>query len=208
MVPLRLSQCAARTITRLPTNCNATHAAPRAAIAARALSTSMSRPSPRIPRVNDGNGEAPPAPELGANDNYVNLLEDEDGTISIASVSLPDPTAPPGSDARTSYINLSSGVSTDQPLIILNNTIFLWNPPPLSPTAVLKNTVNARLRSQPRPTGASPVPILPGGWEAWLDKQTGQDEIWKLFEVVTPKPGTYNCYPCGTKGMMTDSGGR
>lgn len=190
MLPLCLSQRAARTAVRLPKTCHFANAAPRAAIAARALSTSLSRSGPRIPRVNDGNGEAPPAPELGANDNYVNLLEDEDGTISIASVSLPDPTAPPGSEARTSYINLTSGVSTDQPLIILNNTVFLWDPPPLSPTAVLKNTVNARLRSQPRPAGAPPVPILPGGWEAWLDKETGQDEIWKLFEVVTPKPGT------------------
>lgn len=62
---------------------------------------------------------------------------------------------------------LSDGLVVSQPIIFLNGELFLWNPPEL--------LMNAAPNGQ--------------GWEDWLAKEGGRDEIWKLFEIVTPKPG-------------------
>lgn len=187
--PSRTAKC----ITRIPSRVQCVGSITHAGIAYRAIATAAPQWQSGY---TTGEEDTPPAPGFGTSQNYVNLLEDDDGSISINSVSIPDQSAPPGSKERKSFITLSTGVATDQPLIILNNGVFLWRPPLLNPTAVLKNTIASRMRQSPRSDGAPNAPpnqsspLLPGGWEGWLDKETGQDEIWKLFEIVTPKPGT------------------
>jgi predicted thioredoxin/glutaredoxin len=63
---------------------------------------------------------------------------------------------------------LTDGLVLSQPIIFLNGELFLWNPPDLD-------------KAKAAPNGQ--------GWEEWLAEEGGRDAIWKLFEIVTPKPG-------------------
>ncbi|KDN43902.1 hypothetical protein K437DRAFT_274757 [Tilletiaria anomala UBC 951] len=62
---------------------------------------------------------------------------------------------------------LSDGLVVSQPLLLLNGQVFLWLPPALD-------------HSRAAPNGQ--------GWEEWLEQAGGRDEIWKILEVIAPKP--------------------
>ncbi|CEH13694.1 NADH dehydrogenase [ubiquinone] 1 alpha subcomplex assembly factor 3 [Ceraceosorus bombacis] len=63
-----------------------------------------------------------------------------------------------------SSITLDDGLVIQQPVIFLNGQVYLWDPPHLD-------------TSKATPGGA--------GWEEW------QRELWRIFEVVEPKPGQW-----------------
>ena len=58
-----------------------------------------------------------------------------------------------------------------QPFLLLNGEVFLWNPPEA-------------------PKLQAGISAGNDAWSAWLDKEEGRDRIWKVLEIVTPKPGT------------------
>ncbi|CAO1622495.1 unnamed protein product [Parajaminaea phylloscopi] len=73
---------------------------------------------------------------------------------------------------------LSDGLVVKSPLFILNGTCFMWEPPHLDAARAMPNGV---------------------GWEEWTQHE---GEIWKLLELVDPKPevlilgtGATVCYP-------------
>ncbi len=71
--------------------------------------------------------------------------------------------------SETSF-TLSDGLVVSQPLVFLHGEAFLWDAPPLD-------------AARAAPNGQ--------GWEEWLSEVGGRDEVWKLFELVTPKPGEW-----------------
>lgn len=68
-----------------------------------------------------------------------------------------------------STFTLSDGLVSHTPLILLQNQVLLWDAPPLGRDPA---------------TGQETVVVPTGqGWEAWTD------DVWRLFEVVQPRPG-------------------
>ncbi|CAO1633301.1 unnamed protein product [Sympodiomycopsis kandeliae] len=63
-------------------------------------------------------------------------------------------------------ITLSDGLVLECPMMILNGYCFLWDPPKLDSNKAIPNG---------------------SGWEEWTSEE-GMQEIWKLVDVVEPKP--------------------
>ncbi|PWN19783.1 DUF498-domain-containing protein, partial [Microstroma glucosiphilum] len=64
-------------------------------------------------------------------------------------------------------ITLSDGLVVTSGLILVNGSCFMWDAPPLDSDKAL-------------PSGV--------GWEEWLQGEGRVEEVWKLFEVLEPKP--------------------
>lgn len=69
----------------------------------------------------------------------------------------------------TSSFTLSDGLVLHTPILLLNKQVLLWDAPNL------KSTLEK--------------PVMPSGvgWEEWTD------DVWKVFEVITPRPGETYC---------------
>lgn len=65
---------------------------------------------------------------------------------------------------KSDSVTLSDGLVVTSPLVLVNGYCFLWDPPKLDSQKAL-------------PNGA--------GWEEW----TRDEGIWKVLDVVEPKPG-------------------
>lgn len=92
-------------------------------------------------------------------DDFYNLLESTDPD-QIPALSIESITP--------ERITLSDGLVVTSGLILVNGSCFMWDAPPLNADRAL-------------PSGV--------GWEEWLQGEGRVEEVWKLFEVLEPKPG-------------------
>lgn len=68
---------------------------------------------------------------------------------------------------KSDAVTLSDGLVLQTPIVLINGSCFMWDPPPLDGQKAL-------------PNGA--------GWEEWTNEKNMR-ETWKVLDVVEPKPG-------------------